>query len=90
MKVVYALLTLVFAVLILQSFSNDNTIVFKKFDESLRRTDSMIHITKTHVQLLDSHHAEDTEEIDSLNQVICKLQKKQYIKVVHDTVYTKK
>lgn len=93
MKIVYATLTAVFVILILQSFSNDNGKVFESLDSSIRRTDSIVCATKKHVKFLDSHHMNDMREIDSLEQLVHSMkQVKQVstVQVVHDTIFIEK
>jgi ABC-type oligopeptide transport system substrate-binding subunit len=89
MKVLYATLTAVFIILILQSFSNDNVNVFKSLDSSIRRTDSIVCETKKHVNYLNEHHTKDMNEIDSLKQVLNTMKRIEPVRVytiVHDTV----
>lgn len=93
MKVIYATLTLVFVIMIFQSFSNDNTVVFKSLDSSIRRTDSIVCATKTHVKFLDSHHTDDMREIDSLKRLVHSMkQTKQVstVRIVRDTIFIEK
>lgn len=90
MKVLYATLTAVFVILILQSYSVRTPEIFAKLDSSIKRTDSIVIETKKHVIYLDHHHYRDMHEIDSLNEEICKLKSKQRIvKVIRDTVFVK-
>lgn len=97
MKIVYATLTAVFVILILQSFSNDNGKIFESLDSSIRRTDSIVCATKKHVQFLDSHHTDDMREIDSLQALVNVMQQKREVvstkvmyEVVHDTIFIEK
>ena len=90
MRVLYATLTAVFVILILQSYSVRTPEIFAKLDSSIKRTDSIIVETKKHVSYLDYHHSKDMHKIDSLNAEICKLKTKQYaVKVIKDTVFIK-
>lgn len=93
MKIVYATLTAVFVILILQSFSNDNGKVFESLDSSIRRTDSIVCATKKHVQFLDSHHTDDMREIDSLERLVHSMKQIKQVStvhVVHDTIFIEK
>jgi hypothetical protein len=89
MKVLYATLTAVFIILILQSFSNDNINVFKTLDLSIRRTDSIVCETKKHLNYLNEHHTKDMNEIDSLKRVLNTMKRNEPIRIytiVYDTV----
>jgi hypothetical protein len=89
MKVLYATLTAVFIILILQSFSNDNINVFKTLDLSIRRTDSIVCETKKHLNYLNEHHTKDMNEIDSLKRVLNTMKRSEPIRIytiVYDTV----
>jgi hypothetical protein len=89
MKVIYATLTAVFILIMLQSYTVENPNIFNELDSSLKRLDSMTLKTQEQVICLYEHHEHNIHAIDSLNTVIDNMKKVKLRKatVIYDTVY---
>jgi hypothetical protein len=89
MKVIYATLTAVFILIMLQSYAVENPNIFNELDSSLKRLDSMTIQTHDQVVCLYEHHERNERTIDSLNNVIGNMKKVKLRRstIVHDTVF---
>ena len=89
MKVIYATLTAVFILIMLQSYAVENPNIFNELDSSLKRLDSMTIETQEQVICLYEHHERNERTIDSLTTVIHSMDTKSLYKteIIHDTVY---
>lgn len=89
MKVIYATLTAVFIVIMLQSYAIENPDIFNELDSSLKRLDSMTVKTQEEVICLYEHHNRNEHTIDSLTTVIDHMKHTNIrkVSVVYDTVY---